>query len=99
VGRNTTDVPLARSSIELSTPAVDKNSVTDSLSPQSKLDIYLDFGEIGLECSGPSEIFEMLLNVLELKGTFRERIPEMIPLDLGQLVLLFPFTASHYTRL
>jgi hypothetical protein len=41
----------------------------------------------------------MLLNVPELKGTFRERIPEMIPLDLGQLVLLFLFTASHYTRL
>jgi hypothetical protein len=99
MGWNTTDVPLARSSIELSTPAVDKTSVTDSLSPQSKLDIYLDFGEIGLESSGPYEIFETLLNVPELKDTFRERIPEMIPLDLGQSVLLFLFTASHYTRL
>ena len=83
MGRNTTDVPLARSSIELPAPAVDKTSVTDSLSPQSKLDIYLDFGEIGLGPSGPYEIFETLLNVPELKDLFRERIPEMIPLDLG----------------
>jgi hypothetical protein len=83
MGRNTTDVPLARSSIELPAPAVDKTRVTDSLSPQSKLDIYLDFGEIGLGPSGPYGIFETLLNVPELKDLFRERIPELIPLDLG----------------
>jgi hypothetical protein len=52
MGWNTTDVPLARSSIELSTPAVDKTSVTDSLS-SFEVGHYLDFGEIGLESSGP----------------------------------------------